>query len=411
MKRHWEPLSARATIELMAGLTRETELRLAPEVQMSLLGDQLWVGVGGGSVLVRAGLLPVIDLFRSPVRFDEVLERLPSGTALDWIELSADLVRLHEHGVLVSDAQRTRARPIGSTRMHIAMLDDEARTQAYLRAIAATVKPGDVVVEVGCGSGVLSVAAARAGARKVYAIERTAIADVAQRVFEVNGVADRVELVRGNSTEVELPESADVLLSEIVGHDPFAENVLDYTRDALKRLLSPDPRLVPGSLRVAVVPVALPEPLLACHTFVPTSAERWRAAYGIDFSPMASYRAPWPRMLLLSPSEAATLVPVGDRASLCEIDLHAPPPRIDERALLTLRRPGPFHAIMVLFEIHLGGGEVVVSDPWADERATSWKLPVWLLPQPVDAQPGREIGVTYEFTGVTPRLRLLESGD
>ncbi len=71
------------------------------------------------------------------------------------------------------------------------MLHDERRTGDYLRALAAAVRPDDVVLDIGTGSGVLAVAAARAGARRVYAVEASDIAEVAARVFEVNGVQDR----------------------------------------------------------------------------------------------------------------------------------------------------------------------------------------------------------------------------
>ena len=68
------------------------------------------------------------------------------------------------------------------------MLHDERRTGDYLAALAAAVRPSDVVLDIGTGSGVLAVAAAKAGARHVYAVEASDIADVAERVFAVNGV-------------------------------------------------------------------------------------------------------------------------------------------------------------------------------------------------------------------------------
>ena len=77
------------------------------------------------------------------------------------------------------------------------MLDDDRRTEAYLAALTKAVRPEDVVLDIGTGTGVLAVAAARAGARHVYAVEATDIADVAERVFTANGVGDRVTLIRG----------------------------------------------------------------------------------------------------------------------------------------------------------------------------------------------------------------------
>ena len=75
-----------------------------------------------------------------------------------------------------------------------------ARTLGYIRALESVMKEGDVVVDIGTGTGVLAASAARAGARHVHAVESSAIADAAARVFATNGVADRVTLVRGRST-------------------------------------------------------------------------------------------------------------------------------------------------------------------------------------------------------------------
>ena len=64
---------------------------------------------------------------------------------------------------------------------HARMLHDDRRTGDYLAALVATIRPGDVVLDIGTGSGILAVAAARAGARHVYAVEASDIADVAER--------------------------------------------------------------------------------------------------------------------------------------------------------------------------------------------------------------------------------------
>ena len=80
------------------------------------------------------------------------------------------------------------------------MLDDRGRTNGFCHALRTIVKPDDVVVDIGTGTGVLATCAALAGARKVYAVESSGIAEVAARVFAANGVTDRVTLVRERST-------------------------------------------------------------------------------------------------------------------------------------------------------------------------------------------------------------------
>ena len=72
--------------------------------------------------------------------------------------------------------------------VHRTMICDRVRTEAFRRAIDSVVRPGDVVLDVGAGSGILSVFAARAGAARVYAVERTTVAVLAQELAAANGV-------------------------------------------------------------------------------------------------------------------------------------------------------------------------------------------------------------------------------
>src|SRR5437762_2323299 len=83
-------------------------------------------------------------------------------------------------------------------------------------AIRAAVKPGDVVVDLGSGSGILAFFACEAGARKVYAIEQQHTADAAALLAKHLGLADRIEVIHERSMNVELPERGDVLVTETI---------------------------------------------------------------------------------------------------------------------------------------------------------------------------------------------------
>jgi ubiquinone/menaquinone biosynthesis C-methylase UbiE len=134
-----------------------------------------------------------------------------------------------------------------------AMLRDEKRLAAYREAIERTVKPGQVVVDLGAGTGVLSVYAARAGARRVYAIDRNVPVAQIRAVLEQNRVADRVQIIHRDSRQVErLPEPCDVLIAEI-GLDE--ESLLD----ARRRFLRPGGVAIPEQVKFCMAPINAPQ--------------------------------------------------------------------------------------------------------------------------------------------------------
>ena len=97
------------------------------------------------------------------------------------------------------------------------MLGDEVRVTAYLRAIEQVVRPGDVVLELGTGPGFFAVAACRAGAARVYAVEPNDVITLGPAVAAANGCADRITFLRTSSERVTLPERADVLVEDMRG--------------------------------------------------------------------------------------------------------------------------------------------------------------------------------------------------
>ena len=134
------------------------------------------------------------------------------------------------------------------------MLVDKARLQPFAQAIARRVKTGDVVVDIGTGTGVLAMLAARAGAKKVYAIEVSSMADMAKKVIAQNGLQDRVEVIEASSFDIKLPELADVLISETMGHLGIDEGIVATLADARRRLLKKDARLIPEQIDIFAAP-------------------------------------------------------------------------------------------------------------------------------------------------------------
>ncbi len=112
----------------------------------------------------------------------------------------------------------------------------------------SVVRPGDVVLDVGAGSGILSVFAARAGAARVYAAEQTSIAVLAQELAIANGVGDIVEVIQGDVSDLEPPERVDVVVSEWLGGFGIDEGMLPPVIAARDRWLKPGGVMIPHSV-------------------------------------------------------------------------------------------------------------------------------------------------------------------
>jgi SAM-dependent methyltransferase len=139
--------------------------------------------------------------------------------------------------------------------IHRWMLLDEVRNETYRRAIFQVVRPGDVVLDMGAGTGILAMFAAQAGAAKVHAVERTDIAAVAYELIARNGLADRIEVHNCDLEDVVLPSKVDVIVSEWMGAIGVDENMLAPLVMARDRWLRPGGTIVPERVTAWLAPM------------------------------------------------------------------------------------------------------------------------------------------------------------
>jgi len=157
---------------------------------------------------------------------------------------------------------------------HIPMMNDARRNDAFEAAIKSAldaVGPGARVLDIGTGSGLLSMMAARAGAWSIVACEMVPIiADMARQIVADNGHAGRIKIVAKPSTELEvgtdLDAPADILISEILSSDLLTENVLDTFEDAHARLLKTDAVVIPRA--ASAIGCLVESEVLANYVFV-----------------------------------------------------------------------------------------------------------------------------------------------
>lgn len=131
-------------------------------------------------------------------------------------------------------------------------LIDEERSQAFERAIVNTVKEGDIAVDMGTGSGILAMFAAKAGAKKVYAVEidKNNISTL-DAIFQANGLADKIEVIQGDVTKIDLPEKVDVIIGEMIATALIDELQVLATNNIL-RFAKEDTRVVLREYRTFV---------------------------------------------------------------------------------------------------------------------------------------------------------------
>jgi precorrin-6B methylase 2 len=380
-------------------LSPDTVLELAPGIRTrrDAAGHILVDSPVGTIIDIGPRGFDILSLFSRPVSLGDAIAQLEAapGGATDFAPTMSVINMLLEEQALLAARDAESASGWADPLEHARMLHDDRRTRDYLAALNAAVRPDDVVVDIGTGSGVLAVAAVRAGARRVYAVEATDIAAIAARVFEVNGVADRVTLIPGWSREIELPERADLLVTEVIGNEPLEEEILETTLDARRRLLAPGARLIPGALTLFARPVLLPEAEIRQRAFGRTAVQRWRDLYGIDFEPLLDAARAGPTHTVTEGEVVATWPQLGPPVVLESFDLAAfEQPSVCASADLTVDQPGPVNAVAVTFRADLYGRISHALDPWM-WPASSWATSVWVLGDAVELGPHRVLRVRY----------------
>ena len=143
---------------------------------------------------------------------------------------------------------------------HIPMMNDYERNNAYLKAIKCAIKKNDYVLEIGTGSGLLSMMAIDAGAKKVITCETNkSISEIAKKIISKNGFGNKITVTNKKSTELnlgnDLSQKADIIISEILSSEFVGEGIQSSIIDAEKRLLKEGGKMIPeaGEIKLALL--------------------------------------------------------------------------------------------------------------------------------------------------------------
>jgi hypothetical protein len=272
---------------------------------------------------------------------------------------------------------------------HRQYLADAVRVSAFRQAIDDVVTPGDVVLDLGAGTGILGLMACRAGAKRVYAVDEGPIIGLAREIAWANGFQDRITHIKGLSTRVELPERVDVVLADQIGRFGLESGILEYFADSRARFLKPDGVMIPGEIGLVVAPVECGELFGQVDFWARTPA-------GYDFRPALAIAANTgyparfdPTHLLGAPVRAISI-----RLST------ASTAALGAEVVLVAARPGALHGIGGWFEAQLSPGVTLTNSPLAAQPI--FRMQVFFpIARPVPLQERDQIRV---------RLRVLPAG-
>lgn len=270
-------------------------------------------------------------------------------------------------------------------RWHFEMLNDVERNDSLTKAVAAAVRPGDHVLDIGSGTGLLALTAAQSGAARVTTCEANPLlAEIARQVVEVNGFSDVITVVHGWSTDLDaerdLGGRVDLVVSEIVDCGLVGEGLLGTVRHAREHLLAPGGRMVPEGARIMGRLV---------ESEAAVSLNRVDTAAGFDVSLLNLVATAGHFPLRTRTRDHRFLSPAGELAAF---DLFSDP-LTDGAAplLLPVTGAGVAHGLVAWFEMDLGGGVVLSNSP--DNTESHWGQAFVAFDTPVPVTAGESLPV------------------
>ncbi|EKX47586.1 hypothetical protein GUITHDRAFT_69453 [Guillardia theta CCMP2712] len=269
--------------------------------------------------------------------------------------------------------------------IHHEMLSDRVRTESYRSFLLnnPSLVKDKVVLDVGCGTGILSLFAAQAGAKHVYSIDMSDIIDEAREIVRENGMAEKITLIRGKVEEITLPvEKVDLIVSEWMGYFLLYESMLDSVIEARKRFLRPGGACMPDkcSMHITAIEDSESDGYLQRLSF-------WDDVYGFDIRSLSTEGTVdfYKESQVISSTSVinkfdCNVVEVKDLEFVGEFRLE-------------VTRSAKLDALLTYFDIEFAGGcdQVVSFTTGPQERMeeqTHWKQTSFYLDEELEVQQG-----------------------
>lgn len=392
----------------------QAKFRRSPGLSLRWLGDgrRLVSDDATGRIAhIGPGAVSLIDRFDHNETIQSVCERIVAQAPIQQRtklrqDLQLTVQKLAAIGFLLptsedeSNNSLTNQAPFTSLEefdYHYRMLTDTGRVEAFNRAIQQVIRPGQLVVEVGTGTGILAVLAAKAGAR-VTAIEQYAVMEIARAVANRSGVADRIHFLQGRSDLLQLEERGDVLISEIIGNRILNEGLLEVTIDARQRLLKPDAQVIPQRIEILAE-------LGFTKRFDHLDGEFARIGkqYAVDLEPVIQWfrdRLAGGRVLSEIGPHDEDFVTLTDETSVITLDLEqVRAPDFSTTVCVTAQQDGLANAVLLAFRLQLQPGIEISTSGM--RHGLHWSKPFFMLGEPIHLRQGQtsRLRVSYQSLG------------
>ncbi|XP_048862518.1 protein arginine N-methyltransferase 8-B isoform X9 [Brienomyrus brachyistius] len=270
--------------------------------------------------------------------------------------------------------------------IHEEMLKDEVRTLTYRNSMYHNkhVFKDKIVLDVGSGTGILSMFAAKAGARHVYGIECSSISEYSEKIIKSNHLDNVITIFKGKVEEVELPvEKVDIIISEWMGYCLFYESMLNTVIFARDKWLKPGGLIFPD--RAALYVVAIED-----RQYKDFKIHWWENVYGFDMSCIRNVAIKEPLVDVVDPKQVVT-----NSCLIKEVDIYTV--KADDLSFtsafcLQIQRNDYVHALVTYFNIEFTKCHKKTGFSTApDAPYTHWKQTVFYLEEYLTVRRGEEI--------------------
>lgn len=270
--------------------------------------------------------------------------------------------------------------------IHEEMLKDEVRTKSYRDAIYQNghLFKDKVVLDVGCGTSILSMFAVRAGAKHVIGVDMSTIIDKAKEIVEANGMSDKITLLQGKMEEVKLPfDKVDIIISEWMGYFLLYESMLDTVLYARDKYLVKDGLIFPDKATIFMAGIEDGE-------YKDEKIGFWDNVWGFDYTPLKATAMTEPLVDTVDLKAVVT-----DPAPVITLDLYKC--TVADLAFrlpyqLKARRSDFVHAIIAWFDIEFSACHKPIKfSTGPHTKYTHWKQTVFYLRDVLTVEEGEEI--------------------